>query len=108
MSGETYKMVIVSARMEDLERIAEAVISRRLAACAQVLPGIMSYFHWKGNVEKEQEGFIIFKTAERNIDSLFEYVRSIHPYEVPEILSYPIENGIKEYLDWISAETKSE
>ena len=105
MSNKEYRFVILSAPMEDLPDIAHKCVEKRLAACAQVLPGIMSFYWWKNKVEKANEGLVILKTVETKVEELTDFIRSIHPYDVPEVISLPIDSGLPDYLNWITEET---
>ncbi|MFP4365081.1 MAG: divalent-cation tolerance protein CutA [Spirochaetia bacterium] len=105
MSNTEYRFVIISAPMENLTEIAEKCVEKRFAACAQALPGIMSFYWWNDKVEKANEGLVFFKTLASGVEALSDYVRSIHPYEVPEFISLPIDSGLPAYLEWIAEET---
>ncbi len=86
--------------------IASALISERLAACAHIHP-IASVYRWKGEVAREQEWIVVFKTRERLYARAAARIRALHSYEVPEIVALPIEGGWPEYLAWIEASTLS-
>jgi periplasmic divalent cation tolerance protein len=84
--------------------IARAVLERRLAACANFWP-VESTYWWKGKREEATEFVVIFKTRRSLLGKLIGLVRSLHPYEVPCIVSYPMGVALPEYLAWIDAET---
>lgn len=83
---------------------ARRVVSDRLAACAQVLGPLSSVYRWEGKVEQDQEWLLLAKTTGRARKRLEELVTSIHPYEVPEIVFLPIEEGSAGYLSWLDRE----
>lgn len=93
---------------EDARRIAGLMIEKRFAACAQILGPISSIYRWKGKVEEAREWFCIFKTRRTLFQRLQDGIRTVHPYEVPEIVALPIESGSPEYLNWLREETAEE
>ncbi len=87
------------------EKIARTVLRRRLAACANFTP-IESLYWWEGSLEHAREVLLIFKTRRALVPRLTAAVRAAHPYEVPCIVTYPMESGFPPYLAWIDRETK--
>ncbi len=87
---------------ECAENIATAVVDQRLAACVSILPGIHSIYHWQGKRESADEILLLIKTHSQAYGALEHLVRQLHPYELPEIIAVPVENGLPAYLDWIS------
>ncbi|GGO28914.1 hypothetical protein GCM10010116_57970 [Microbispora rosea subsp. aerata] len=92
----------------EAERIASAVVARRLAACAQVTGPIASTYWWKGDVQRTQEWLLLMKTTADRFEDLAACVRELHSYEVPEIVAVPIVQGTPDYLEWIRRETAPE
>jgi periplasmic divalent cation tolerance protein len=90
-----------TAKKADADRIAKAIVARKLAACAQVLGPITSTYWWKGRMEVAREWLCIFKTTSARYRQLEKAIRSLHPYETPEIVAVPIVRGSKDYLAWI-------
>ena len=88
------------------EKIASTVVEERLAACVNVLPGVSSYFRWEGEIQREQEFMLILKTSTDRLRELIERIETLHPYEVPEIVSVPVEEGHQPFLDWVERETR--
>lgn len=88
-------------RAEDAERIAGEVVARGLAACVNVLPGVVSIYRWKGGVERDAEHLLVIKTRRERFEALREAIVSLHPYELPEVIALPIEAGHQAYLDWL-------
>ena len=86
---------------ETAGRIAADLVAARLAACVQVLPGLQSYFHWKGKVDCEDECLLLAKTSSASYPALEQRIRELHPYELPEIIGVPVSKGLPEYLSWI-------
>ena len=86
---------------EDAERIARALVERRLAACVNIVPGVVSVYRWKGEVCRDEERLLIIKTRASRIEALREALVAIHPYELPELVTLPIEAGHEPYLAWL-------
>jgi periplasmic divalent cation tolerance protein len=87
------------------DAISDSVLSKRLAACVNVIPGVKSRYWWKGRLENAGEVLLMMKTKESLLKELEKAVRDCHPYEVPEFLAIPVKCGSKDYLDWIEKET---
>jgi len=83
------------------EKIGDILVKEKLAACVQLLPGLTSIYSWKGKIEKESEVLLIAKTRVELFDELHKRVIENHPYEVPQIVAFPIELGYYKYLQWI-------
>src|SRR5215207_6438218 len=90
----------------EAERIGKAVLEKRLAACINILPGMISHYWWQGAIERGEEVVMIIKTRAALAERVRETVKAMHPYTVPAILVLPIEGGEPAYLDWLMAETK--
>ena len=89
------------AKAEDAERIARVLVERRLAACVNVVPGVVSVYRWKGEVCRDEERLLVIKTRADRLEALREALVGLHPYEVPELVALPIESGHPPYLDWL-------
>ena len=89
------------ATAADAERIARGLVERRVAACVNVVPGLLSTSRWKGAVEREGELLLLIKTRAERFDALREALVALHPYEVPELIALPIEAGHAPYLAWL-------
>jgi periplasmic divalent cation tolerance protein len=86
---------------EDAERIARALVERRLAACVNVVPKVVSVYRWKGEVSRDEELMLVIKTRRERLEALREALVGMHPYEVPELVALPIEGGLEAYLAWV-------
>jgi periplasmic divalent cation tolerance protein len=87
------------------ERLADALIEKRVAACVNILAPCRSVYRWKGEVQREEEHPMLIKTAAERYAALEAAIRATHPYELPEIIAVPIERGLPAYLDWVAAES---
>lgn len=85
--------------------LARALIDERLAACVNVLADCTSVYRWQGTSETAGEVPVLIKTLEQHYPGLERLIKSIHPYELPEIIAVPISNGLPSYLKWIENET---
>ena len=101
----TNKIVVLStcSNEADAGRVARALVESRLAACASVVPGIRSYYRWKGELETSDEALLVIKTSRELFGALKAELEKIHPYDVPEILALPVVEGAENYLNWIDA-----
>lgn len=86
---------------EDAERIARALVERRLAACVNVVPGVRSVYRWKGEVCADEERLLVIKTRRERLDALREALLALHPYELPELVALSVESGHAPYLAWL-------
>ena len=89
------------------ERLADLLLEQRLAACVNILAPCRSVYRWKGAVQHEEEHPMLIKTSAERYGALEKALRQGHPYELPEIIAVPIEQGLPAYLDWVAAETKA-
>lgn len=98
-------MVYITAKdMDEASKIANYLLDKRLIACANLFP-IRSIYSWKGKIENDDEVAMIIKTTHQNVDRIMKEVKKIHSYDVPCIVSYTVNKGDKDYLDWIRNET---
>jgi periplasmic divalent cation tolerance protein len=89
------------------EKLADALLAKRLAACINILAPCRSVYRWQGAVQHEEEHPVLIKTTRAAYAELEAQIRAHHPYELPEIIAVPIERGLPAYLDWVAAETAS-
>lgn len=87
---------------ETAQRISNQLVSEKYAACANILPSIESVYRWKGKIESGNETLVFFKLSEDRQSAFQKKLCSLHPYEVPEIISIPISNGLPAYLRWVA------
>jgi periplasmic divalent cation tolerance protein len=95
---------IVAADMAEADRIAEALVAERFAACVNILGGIRSVYRWQGAVERAEEVALIAKSTAGLFERLAARVRELHSYDTPAIVAWPIVGGDAAYLDWIGSE----
>lgn len=83
-------------------RIARELVQENLAACANIVPAIESIYRWKGEVEEAQETLVLFKTTRARFTDLQVKLKSLHPYDVPELIAIDVVEGLPEYLRWVA------
>ncbi len=89
---------------EEARRIGEALVENRLAACVNIIDGMHSIYRWEGKLQKDQETVLIAKTTRERLPALIEAVQSMHSYDCPCIVSFDIDGGHPDFLEWIGAE----
>jgi periplasmic divalent cation tolerance protein len=92
--------VTVSSR-EEGEKIASALIEDKLAACVNIVPGLVSLFWWENKIDRADELLLVVKTRRALLDKLIARVKSLHSYTCPEVIALPVIGGSKDYLAWI-------
>jgi periplasmic divalent cation tolerance protein len=96
-------VLMTAGSREEAARLADILVTARLAACVQILPEIESVYHWKGKVERAPEILLLAKTTAENFTALEDAVRSLHSYETPEIIALPVTAASAPYLEWLNA-----
>ncbi|NUQ18626.1 MAG: divalent-cation tolerance protein CutA [Sphingomonas sp.] len=89
------------ADVDEAERIGRTVVEERLAACINVLPAVQSIYRWKGALETTDEVAAIFKTSDSSVDALITRIAGLHSYDVPCIVSWPVEKILGSYAAWV-------
>jgi len=87
------------------ERIAAALVEKKLAACCNIIPDIKSVYRWKGQVESAEEVLLVIKSTSELFSQIKKYIIDLHSYDVPEILAIPVVDGSEEYMEWIRTST---
>lgn len=101
----TYCMVLVTCGQEDEARtLARDIVEKQLAACVQYHP-VTSIYTWEGNLQSDPEIRLVIKTRKALYPALEKFILDCHGYEVPQIISVDIENGLPSYLEWINQTT---
>lgn len=102
MSAALVVLTTTSSR-DEADRIAVALVERRLAACVQIAGPISSVYHWQGQVANSQEWLCLIKTDEPHYPAVEAAIQELHSYEVPEVIALPIIAGSAGYLHWLAA-----
>jgi periplasmic divalent cation tolerance protein len=107
-SGDALRVLLVLSNLPDREsaqRLADALIAQRAAACVNILAPCTSVYRWQGQIESAQEVPVLIKTTRAAYPTLEKIIREHHPYELPEIIAFPVEAGLPGYLHWVAQET---
>ncbi|MHC4599142.1 MAG: divalent-cation tolerance protein CutA [Planctomycetota bacterium] len=105
METEFVTVFVTSPGRETSLAIASALVEERIAACVNVVPGLVSVYRWEGKVQQDPEELLVAKTRRSLLGNLEERVKALHPYDVPEVVALPILDGSREYLDWLAEST---
>jgi periplasmic divalent cation tolerance protein len=101
-------VLTTAASEEEASNIARALVDRRLAACVNIVPQIMSIYRWQDNVEEAREWLLLVKTTAAAFDQVRDAIAELHSYEVPECVCLTIEDGSPIYLEWIAESVSAE
>src|ERR1035438_10709508 len=102
-----FAIVLVTAPdLKTARALANAALSARLIACANLVPKIESHYRWQGRIESGKEVLLILKTQKSKLAALEQLVLARHPYDTPEFLVLPLSAGSKKYLDWLAQNTQ--
>jgi periplasmic divalent cation tolerance protein len=105
-NAKPYTVVLVTTpNLTVARRIAGALLSQRLVACANLVQGVESHYWWQGKRERSREVLMVLKTRRALLVKLEQAVHTLHPYETPEFLVLGLETGSARYLDWLRTET---
>jgi periplasmic divalent cation tolerance protein len=100
-----YQLVITTCpSMDEAETLAGKLLAARLAACVNIVPGVISLYEWQGELQRGQEFLLLIKSRSEGFPELEKLVQTNHSYELPELIAVPIEEGLAPYLDWIDTQ----
>jgi periplasmic divalent cation tolerance protein len=103
-AARTHTVVLMTAPdLKTARSLARSAVRARLAACANLVPGIESHYWWQGRLEQGTEVLVIFKTTRLKLAALERHVLARHPYDTPEFLALPLAAGSQRYLAWLTA-----
>lgn len=106
MLKDTYIIVYTScASAEKAAKIAQALVTQKLAACVNIVDNISSVYQWQGEIEQSKETLLMIKTQQTLFKRVQKAIQELHEYELPEIIAVPIEAGEANYLNWIQSAT---
>jgi periplasmic divalent cation tolerance protein len=99
-----HQLILCTCPDKDVaEKIARLLVTEKLAACVNILPGIQSVYRWREHIESAQEHLLLIKANKDYYPAIETCIKSHHPYETPEIVAVSIDNGLPEYLHWIDS-----
>ena len=97
-------VIMTAPNAETAEELGRTLVSERLAACANVVPNIVSMYWWEGELQRDDEAMVILKTVRQRAEALEARAVELHPYSVPEVLVLAVSGGHAPYLDWVGSE----
>ena len=106
MNNEAQVILCTVPDMDSAGTIASTLVNEQLAACVNIIPGITSVYRWKGAVEQDSECLLLIKTTRTRWSALESRIKTLHPYELTEIIAVPLATGQQDYLQWISDSLK--
>jgi periplasmic divalent cation tolerance protein len=103
-----YALLLISTTGSEKEarRVARSLVEERLAACANVIPGVRSFFFWEGRLCQKKEALILIKTMNSKAKKIMDRIKRIHNYDVPEIIFFRVDKAEKNYLKWVEKMVK--
>ncbi|GAA2450620.1 divalent-cation tolerance protein CutA [Actinomadura vinacea] len=102
---QSLEVHVTAGSREEAEKVVQAAVEGRFAACAQISAPITSTYWWQGKLEHDEEFLVIMKTTDERLDELVANIKANHSYDTPEIVAVPIVGGLGDYLTWIKEET---
>lgn len=102
MAAEVVLALATFPDADTARRIVRELVEAKLAACGNIIPQVESTYRWEGKIETGNEALVLFKLPVAQQSGFQEKLRSLHPYEVPEILFFPVSAGLPEYLTWVA------
>lgn len=96
---------VTAGSPDEADRLARTIVAERLAACANVIPGMRSIYWWEGRLSEAAETVVLFKTTSERFEALAARVKALHGYDCPCVVALPVTAGLAPYLDWIEAES---
>jgi periplasmic divalent cation tolerance protein len=97
---------VTAGSLDEARLLGRSIVAERLAACANVIDGMQSFYWWQGKLKEGREAVVVFRTVEERVAALTQRVRQLHGYKVPCVVALPIAAGNPAYLDWIAAEAR--
>ena len=96
-------VLVTTANKQEAEKIVKTLLAAKLVACGNIISPVTSLFGWSGQIKKAEECLIVMKSRRDLFERISESVKALHSYEVPEILSFEVMDGSKNYLDWLES-----
>lgn len=101
----TARVLLCTCPPAAAEAIARGLLERKLVACVNALPGVVSLYRWKGALQRDEETLLVMKTEAARVPDVIAALKDLHPYDVPELLSLPVDAGAAPHLAWVKDET---
>jgi len=94
-------MLVTAGSTEEASKIGKALVEKRLAACCSIIPEIQSIYWWDGKIAEDAEVLLLIKTIKAAEPEMMEMIKKLHSYELPEMISIPLNSGFDKYFSWI-------
>jgi periplasmic divalent cation tolerance protein len=104
MTG-VYVILVTAPSIEVARELSHALVAERLAACVNILPGLISIYRWEGAIEEETELLMVVKSAADRFEEVKARVQELHPYDEPEVVGLDVVDGSHSYLKWVLDES---
>lgn len=105
---EHVRVAVVTIPRDEAGKLAKGLVQERLAACVNMVPRIESVFWWDDKIQHDEEALLIIKTTQLKVEAMISYVQENHPYDVPEIITFSLAEGLPDYLNWVIDEMAKE
>ncbi|ORX76782.1 divalent ion tolerance protein [Basidiobolus meristosporus CBS 931.73] len=97
------RAIFVTCPNEEIaKKLSRGLLTEKLVACINVIPKVTSMYWWDGEIEESTEVLLMMKTAADKVENVIQHVNENHPYDVPEVISIKIDDGSKEYMNWVT------
>lgn len=103
--AEALEVHVTMPDADTARSIGRTLVGERLAACVNVVPGVVSIYSWKGALQEDQEVLCLIKTSPHRFEQLRARVVELHPYDLPEVMAFAVDDGSRDYLDWVRSST---
>ena len=101
-------MLVTAGSSEEAAKIGKVLVERRLAACCSIIPEIQSIYWWEGDITEDAEVLLLIKSLKSAEKKIINTVKKLHSYEIPEMISIPLQSGFEKYFQWIEDNVVSE
>jgi periplasmic divalent cation tolerance protein len=101
MTSSLSAVFITTNSMDSAKNLAKGLVENKLAACVNIIPGVVSVYKWEGQLQEDHEHILMVKTRQELLPQVTDWVKSNHPYTCPEVISLPIQGGNPNYLDFV-------
>lgn len=108
MDDQVLVVLVTAPTMDEAARLGRALVEERLAACANLVPGIRSIYRWQDVMQDDAEVLLVIKTTGSMWHKLQQRVAELHSYQTPEVLALPVEHGAPAYLHWLGGQVGTE
>lgn len=102
--SERIVVLMTAGSRDEAEAIAGTLVQELLAACVNIIPGVISVYRWEGQIQRDQEWLLVAKSHSDILDQLIQRVTELHSYQVPEVLALPVTGGSPAYLRWLDSQ----